>query len=160
MRTKFKELVSGYLHRLMQIRDTPHAIAGGLGLGFFFGFTPLFGVKTAAALLAAWLLRCSKISAVLAVTLHDLFLPIWPVLLRWQYVIGYWILSNPHTLPPKIRLEHFHVDTLLRWKTLKVLWPTLVGSAVIGVPISLAVYFLTLRIVRAYQLRRHPDDNS
>lgn len=158
MRAKLKEVLRAYFHRLMQIRDTPHAIAGGVGLGFLFGFTPLFGVKTALALLLAWLLRCSKISAVLAVTFHDLFLPIWPVLLRWQYVVGYWILSNPHRLPGKIKLDHFHVDTLLQWKTLRVLWPTFLGSMVLGIPIALLAYVITLRIVTIYQTKRHLHD--
>jgi uncharacterized protein (DUF2062 family) len=28
--------------KLLAIRDTPKAIAGGVGIGVFFGFTPLF----------------------------------------------------------------------------------------------------------------------
>jgi uncharacterized protein (DUF2062 family) len=33
--------------KLLAIRDTPEAIAGGVAIGIFFGFTPLFGLKTA-----------------------------------------------------------------------------------------------------------------
>ncbi|MGC3990291.1 MAG: DUF2062 domain-containing protein [Chthoniobacteraceae bacterium] len=73
-----------HYHRLMQIRDTPHAIAGGLAIGVFFGMTPLIGLKTALALVFAWFTRCSKISAVIAVTLHDVLIPIAPIIFRWQ----------------------------------------------------------------------------
>ena len=32
--------------KLLAIRDTPNAIAGGVAIGIFFGFTPLVGLKT------------------------------------------------------------------------------------------------------------------
>ena len=37
--------------KLLAIRDTPEAIAGGVAIGIFFGFTPLFGLKTALTIL-------------------------------------------------------------------------------------------------------------
>ena len=43
--------------KLLAIRDTPEAIAGGVTIGVFFGFMPLFGMKTALALFFAWLTR-------------------------------------------------------------------------------------------------------
>src|SRR5438874_3609798 len=87
-----------HYHKLMQIRDTPHAVAGGMAIGLLIGFTPLLGFKTLLALLAAWLTRCSKLASVIGVTAHDLLWPIWPLILRWQYVIGFWVLN--HRLPP------------------------------------------------------------
>ena len=36
--------------KLLAIRDTPNAIAGGIAIGFFFGFTPFIGLKTLLAL--------------------------------------------------------------------------------------------------------------
>ena len=86
---------------LTQIRDTPHAIAGGVAIGLVFGCTPLFGFKTLIAVLIAWLFRCSKLSAALSVTFHDILLPVWPVILRWQFQIGFFIISRPHRLPTK-----------------------------------------------------------
>src|ERR1700678_871277 len=81
---------------LTQIRDTPHAIAGGVAIGVLCGFPPLLGFKTLLALLAAWLFRCSKLSAVLAVTLHDILLPLLPLILRWPYQVGFYLISHPH----------------------------------------------------------------
>jgi len=44
--------------KLLAIRDTPEAIAGGVAIGIFFGFTPLFGLKTLLAIFS--LCRASR----------------------------------------------------------------------------------------------------
>jgi uncharacterized protein (DUF2062 family) len=137
--------------RLTQIRDTPHAIAGGVAIGLVFGFTPLFGFKTVIAVLIAWLFGCSKLSAALAVTFHDILLPIWPVILRWQFQVGYLIISRPHRLPPRFNPKHFHYENFFSLKTLRVLWPTLIGSLVIATPVAFVAYFLVLEIVKRAQ---------
>ena len=146
-----------FKQRLTQIRDTPHAIAGGVAIGVLFGFTPLLGFKTLLAVLAAWAFRCSKLSAVLAVTFHDILLPLGPFFLRWQFQIGFFLISRPHRLPPKLSHKHFHFDNYLSWKTLHVLWPTFIGSLVIGTPMAILMYFIVLEIVkRAHAARaRH-----
>src|SRR6266568_4839097 len=51
--------------KLLAIRDTPQAIAGGVAIGIFFGFTPLFGLKTLLSILFAWLTRSNILAAVL-----------------------------------------------------------------------------------------------
>jgi len=140
--------------RLTQIRDTPHAIAGGVAIGLICGFTPLFGFKTIIAVLIAWLFRCSKLSAALAVTFHDILLPIWPVILRWQFQIGFFLLSRPHRLPPRFSIRAFNYDRFFTWKTLHILWPTFIGSIVIATPIAVIAYFLALEIVKRSQARK------
>ncbi len=141
---------------LFQIRDTPHAIAGGVAIGIFFGFTPLWGLKTLLAILVAWLFRFSKISAVLAVTFHDILLPLVPVILRWQYDVGFFIISHPHRLPPRLSPKHLHFDlmSLLTVKTLHLLWPILVGSVFLGIPVAIIMYFVFLEIVTRAQAAR------
>ena len=86
-----KRWLRGHSLKLLAIRDTPEAIAGGIAIGIFFGFTPLFGLKTVLAIFFAWLTRSNIIAAVLAGTLHDLVLPIMPVILTWntKSVIGF-----------------------------------------------------------------------
>ena len=79
---------------MVTLKDTPHAIAGGVAIGVFIGFTPLFGIKTLLSLGAAYLLRCNPIAAVIAVSLHDVVTPLWPVLLRLEYDIGFWLLEQ------------------------------------------------------------------
>ena len=50
---------------IMTLPDTPHAIALGAAIGMFFGFTPLFTLKTLLAFLITWLCRANKTAAVL-----------------------------------------------------------------------------------------------
>lgn len=152
MLLKLRAWIIRQYHYLLQIRDTPHAIAGGLALGVFFGFTPLFGLKTVIALLLAWLFRCSKLSAAIGVTFHDLLLFMWPLILRWQYIIGFAVLN--HHLPPKLPIKHLKIDDLLHWKTLKLLWPIFIGSFIMALPLALLSYVIALQIVKRYQHRQ------
>jgi uncharacterized protein (DUF2062 family) len=42
---KLIDYLKGLAAKLVTLRDTPHAIAGGVAIGVFIGFTPLFGSK-------------------------------------------------------------------------------------------------------------------
>ncbi len=151
---KLYEYFRGIVVKLFSLKDTPHAIAGGVAIGMFMGFTPLFGLKTLLALGLAWLLRCNPIAAVISVSLHDVVTPLWPFLLRVEYDIGYWILSNPHRLPPHVEMHHLRLAEMLQWTTfLKVGFPLLLGSFFLSAPAAVISYFLTLLIVKARNAR-------
>src|SRR5438477_245934 len=68
LRFDIKTFAKNTWSRLHQLRDAPHAVAGGVAIGIFWGFTPLTGLKTLLSIFFAWVLRCSKIPAVIAVT--------------------------------------------------------------------------------------------
>jgi uncharacterized protein (TIGR03546 family) len=140
--------------KLLAIRDTPEAIAGGVAIGIFFGFTPLFGLKTVFAIFFAWLTRSNIIAAVLAGTLHDLALPLMPVIWRWEYNVGYWMLN--HEWPRRLTRGMFREHSVRNWTTfLTVGKPWLVGSIVLGAPVSTILYFITRPIVARHH-RKHP----
>ncbi|MDD5349886.1 MAG: DUF2062 domain-containing protein [Chthoniobacteraceae bacterium] len=148
-----------HLRRVVQLHDTPHSIAGGVALGVFFGFTPFLGVKTLLGILVAWVVRCSRVAAAVGVALHDVIIPLMPVLLRLEYEIGFWLLNHPHRWPQHLLVDHLHVQQWLHWDVFTtVIWPTFLGSLVIGGPVSLAVFFVTLRIVARAQARRRAAD--
>ncbi len=136
----------------MHIRDTPHSIAGGVAIGATVAATPLFGFKTLLALAIAWFSGCSKLSAVITVTLTDVFLPVWPVLLRWQYILGFWLIHQD--LPPRFEIRNLHVDSWWEWQTVKLIWPILLGSLAMGIPLAVGCYFAALKIVTRSQTRR------
>src|SRR5438132_13046274 len=75
--------------KLLAIRDTPEAIAGGVAIGLFFGFSPLFGLRFLAPMFFAWLPRSNILAAGLATTLHDVVLPLIPVTYPWQSDVGF-----------------------------------------------------------------------
>src|SRR6266516_4947223 len=79
---------------LMTIADTPHSIALGSAIGIFFGFTPLYPLKTILSIAIAWVLRCNKIAAAIAVTLHDELIFALPAIYFAEYKLGCWVLGR------------------------------------------------------------------
>ena len=143
--------------KLLAIRDTPEAIAGGVAIGVFFGFAPLFGLKTVLTILFAWLTQSNIIAAILAVTAHDILLPLMPAIYIWEYRFGFWVLSEPHRFPAFI--PRLHRDIHSSWRTwlpvlLGVGKPLLVGGTLLASPIALVCYFLTRKFVGRHQCKR------
>lgn len=142
--------------KLLAIRDTPNAIAGGVAIGIFFGFSPLFGLKTLLSLFFAWLTGCNLLAAVIAVTLHDVVLPFMPMIYRWEYDIGYWLLSQPHHWPESLKRIRWDLHTWRSWKTYFTIGkPLLVGSLLCATPVALATFAITRGLVARHH-RRHP----
>lgn len=151
-----KRWLRGHSLRLLAIRDTPEAIAGGVAIGMFFGFTPLFGLKTLGAIIVAWLTRSNIIAAVLAGTLHDLILPVMPVVFIWEYKLGFWMLNQewPRGVP-RLHLALHEWRDWTRILTSEVGKPLLLGSMTIAFPLATVCYFVTKPIVARYH-RKHP----
>ncbi len=144
--------------RLLAIRDTPEAIAGGIAIGIFFGFMPLFGLKTLSAIFLSWLTGSNILAAVLAGTLHDLILPLMPLIYRWEYDIGYLILSQPHHWPPSITKIQWGDRTWWEWFTFvfsDVGKPLMVGGAICSTPFAIASFFVSRVLVARHHRRRH-----
>ena len=151
MRRRIKE----HGAKLLVIKDTPKSIALGAAIGVLLGFTPLFGLKTLLALLLAALFRVNKIAAVVAVSLHDLVLPLWPVVLRLEFGIGFWLLHAPHQWPPHLDLHHMDYRLWFHWQHFAAVGgPTLLGSIILGVPASVAAYWLLKKVLVRRQQRQ------
>ena len=145
--------------QVFRIKDTPHALAIGVAAGVFFGFVPLLGLKTLLALGVTRLLRGNLVASVIAVTLHDVLLPVAPLLLRWEYDIGYWLLSHPHELPPHLHLDHHSPSSWLHWSTFFTVGrPLLVGSVVLAAPLTVVGYYVALGWV--LRSRRDPPPSA
>ena len=142
--------------KLLAIRDTPTAIAGGVAIGVFFGFTPLFGLKMLLSLLVAWLFRCNLLAAAISVTLHDLVLPFMPFIFRIEYDVGYWLLSDPHHLPTSLRHLHWNAQSWRNWTTFVTVGvPLLAGSVVCAMPVAVISYFVAQFYVARRQKKHH-----
>ena len=147
----FQSLVA----KLLGLHDSPTSLAGGVAIGIFVGFTPLFGLKTLLCLGAAYLLRCNPIAAVIAVTLHDVCAPIWPVILEIEYEIGLWILKVLHCAPEVTEIREFHMRDFMKWTTfLGIGLPMLVGSLFLSAPSALISYFAVYPVFKRRADRR------
>ena len=127
---------------LMTIADTPHSIALGSAIGIFFGFTPLWTLKTLLSIGVAWMCRCNKLAAAIAVTLHDIILPFMPAIYVWEYTVGYRTIY--HVSPNRVRFGHLlGWQDYLHWHAfIRLIWPALVGSLYLAIPSAILVYFL------------------
>jgi uncharacterized protein (DUF2062 family) len=135
---------------LMTLPDTPHAIALGSAIGMFFGFSPLFGLKTILAFVITWAFKANKTAAVITVQLHDLLLPLVPALFFWQYRLGMW--AQYGRVPQRPGFRRVALSDFMEWTTfLTVGRPLLVGSLFFAVPAAILVYF----ILRAVLIRAH-----
>jgi uncharacterized protein (TIGR03546 family) len=144
--------------KLLAIRDTPEAIAGGVAIGIFFGFTPLFGLKTALAILLAWVTRSNILAAVIAGTLHDLILPFMPVFYVWEYKVGFWLLSHPHHWPQKLSKVNLSWHEWRNWRTfLTIGKPLLLGSLIYGIPMAAISFFISRLIVARHQRKKKAE---
>jgi uncharacterized protein (DUF2062 family) len=166
-------------HEVLDAKDAPHSVAGGTAIGVFFGFLPIFGFKTLAAIGASMLTRCSVIASVIGVTLHDILFPIWPLVWRLQYQIGFWILSHPHHFAPPIKKVVVHFSEFFEWDNFMDMWsdffewstvvktcvkfyewfmhlgiPLMVGGLVLAIPSSIITYAVILVVVRIRRSRK------
>ncbi len=141
---------------LREIRDAPEAVAGGIAIGMFFGFTPFFGVKTLLAIAVAWVFRCSKLAAAIAVTLHDLLIPIAPFVLWIEYKVGYWMITRPHQWPKAMHLGHVSLAEFLDWTNfIQMGKPLIIGSLLVGAIFALISYTITHRLLIQLEEKHH-----
>jgi uncharacterized protein len=145
-------------HELLDAKDAPHSVAGGTAIGVFFGFLPIFGLKTLSAMGFSLLTRCSIVASVIGVSVHDLLLPIWPLILRWQFQMGFWLLSRPHHFAPKLSRDDFKLSEIFQWDSfVDIGLPTALGGLVIAIPMSAITYVVILWIMRTRAARRALD---
>jgi len=148
-------------HELLDAKDAPHSVAGGTAIGVFFGFLPIFGLKTLSAMGISWITRCSMVASVIGVSVHDLLLPIWPLILRWQFQIGFWLLSNPHHFAPKLSRGDFKLSEIFQWDSfIDIGLPTALGGVVIALPVSVLSYLAVLAIMRFRQSKKAPREST
>jgi uncharacterized protein len=131
---------------LIAIADTPHSIALGSAIGIFFGFTPLYSLKTLLSIAFAWICRSNKVAAAITANLHDMFFLAMPAVYFFEYKIGCWILRRP---PTQKAFHHFVIGDYFHWHFLvRVVWPALIGSLALGIPSALATYLVMRLLVR------------
>jgi uncharacterized protein (DUF2062 family) len=131
---------------LVTMADTSHSIALGSAIGIFFGFTPLWSLKTLLSIALAWICRCNKIAAAIAVTVHDVLIFVMPAIYFAEYKVGCWALRRP---PPAHRVRfHFGLHDYLNWDVFqRVVWPAFIGSLFLAIPSAIIVYFVMRMLI-------------
>jgi uncharacterized protein (TIGR03546 family) len=145
--SSLKQWLADHHMTLMAIADTPHSIALGTAIGIFFGFTPLLSLKTLLSIAAAWVCRCNKIAAVIAVTLHDVLFFAMPAIYFLEYKLGCWVLQRP--TPLRDPFERLRLGQVFHWRVFNhLIWPALIGSMFLAIPCAVAAYVILRLLVR------------
>ena len=151
-----KQWLNDHHMTLMAIADTPHSIALGSAVGIFFGFTPLYSLKTLLSIGVAWIFRCNKIAAAIAVTLHDVLIFAMPAIYWAEYKLGCAVLNRPP--PRRIRFGDIGLHDYFNWHVFShLVWPALIGSLFLAIPSAVVVYFLMRMLVSRSQKAQRPD---
>jgi hypothetical protein len=144
-----------FYYRFIRLQATPESLARGVALGLFISTTPTFGVQTFIALFLAAVLRCSKISAVVAAQFSNALTA--PFLFMGTYYLGAVVMDTP--------FERSRLDGLLDgfewgdvwtsgfsafsplWEGFRDVFISLwVGGLIVGVILAAIGYFMVLGI--------------
>ncbi|WP_368373086.1 DUF2062 domain-containing protein [Rubellimicrobium arenae] len=159
-------------HRLRRLPDSPEKIGRGMAAGVFISFTPLYGFHFIGGLLIAKLLRGNLLASVIGTFVNN-FLTLVPIS-AMAVGLGYWMLG----MTPDAGLVHelghqfgqagsdlwhnalaLFTSSEMEWSGLAVFFrrvfvPYFVGGLIPGVLASLLFYWITVRLVAAYQAAR------
>lgn len=169
MLTKPKRTARFYYLKLIRLRGEPRYLARGVALGVFIGVTPTIPLHTILILPLAFLLRTSKISALLSswVVSNPLTIPA-------QYYFSWWIgkLLFPGNLSwhkinsvlQKIEEGSDFMSTIHHIAALgtKAIAAMIAGGCLLAVPLTVAGYFISLNIfqkIEASRLKRREAAN-
>lgn len=160
------------LHRMRRLPDTPERICIGIAAGAFVSFLPIHGLHFLAAALMAWIFRGNILAALLGTFYGN---PItFPIMAVAALELGHWILGSDVSIrfseimsaigwagrELAHNVQAFFAGDPVHWGRLRVFWwrvylPFLMGGVLLGVPSAVAIYFIHLPLVRAYQRRRY-----
>lgn len=159
-------------HRVRRLPDTPEKIARGVWAGVFVSFTPLFGLHFLTAALIAKLMRGNILAALLATFFGNplTFLPIGILSINTGYVL---LGGRPTTSVARYMPDLFYgvwadifgnLRALFRFEEMDwsrfatfvdtVFLPYLIGGIIPGIIFATLSYFLSLKLIGAYQGHR------
>lgn len=161
LRIRFRRFV----HNVVSGHHSTRAIAGGVALGVFIGFTPLMGLQTIIALLLSTKFRLNRITCVPMVYVTNP-LTAFPIY-AFSYLVGYYALK-PFGFEG---VSYYRItDILYRseelglwdsiWVTMKSVFnlgwegmaPLWLGCTICGGISAVIMYYLTVRFVTGHRL--------
>lgn len=141
---------SRYIYlRIMRIRATPKQISRGLALGIFIGCLPIIPFQTAVIIPLAIILRASKLAGFIGSFISN------PLNLIPFYMLLWYIGNSFFPTSQTILFDKEHL-TLLKiiQQGGTIFLRMCLGGIILGTPLSLLVYYISLPIIRKYQESR------
>jgi len=133
-----------FYHRFLKLRGSPRQAALGMALGVFVGMSPFLGFHTAIAVLLASLFKWSKIAAAVGVLITN---PITaPIIYPLTFRLGASLTGFSEPIQWSRLLEPGAFIALMKNSPM-IIVDMLVGGILLGIPLYIAVYFITHTIV-------------
>lgn len=132
---KIKELYK----TLLQSHTNPKEVAFGMALGVFISFTPTLGFHSLMACFFALVLNKSKIAALLGAWVVN------PITIVPFYYLTYKTGLLVTGAKPAIEINTSNLNHLFHLGK-HILIPLWWGSLIVGVPIAIISYFITLKV--------------
>ncbi len=147
---KFEQHSRNLIAKIKNVKGEPRYIALGLAIGVLISATPFFPFHTSIALVLAVLLKGSRIAAAVGVWVSN------PVTLPFFYIstykIGAYFLGV--TSSTDISGKSFFELLGMGFEITRAM---VLGGFVIGIPLSIAGYYIALRIITAFRNHRIRD---
>lgn len=152
--------------RILRLTASPHAVAAGVAAGVFTSCLPFLGLHFLISFLLATILRGNLIAAALGTFFGN---PLtFPFIWATSYEIGHRILGNAVNAEAGAGLgkimkntvsSAFSLDMVQMWAAVESVWepvlyPMLIGGALIGSLVGLPAYFLTKRAATLFREAR------
>ncbi|MBU1566743.1 MAG: DUF2062 domain-containing protein [Proteobacteria bacterium] len=136
----------GYL-RVVRIEAPAESIALGLAAGVFAGAMPFLSLQMVIAIGLAFLIRGNPIAAALGTWWTNPFN--WAIIFPLLYMLGKVFVPGEVESMSMSNLSNLGLLDLLRqgWKWLLI---TTLGGFIVGIPLAISTYFVTVRGVRVY----------
>lgn len=135
--------------RILRIRATPEQIARGLALGAFVGCLPIIPLQTIIIIPLTMLFRASKLAGFIASFISNPINMIPFYMLLWY--IGSFVIPTPAGMT--LDITHLTLREILHQGT-TVFIRMVVGGVILGIPVSLGLYYISLPIIRKYKDNR------
>ncbi len=158
---RFRRLIT---HNVLHADDTPHSIALGASIAMFIAILPLVGIQMFVAVALAALVRANKAICIPVVWISNplTMFPIYGGCLA----LGKWLMNSKAPVEPAVALSGLAEPArIVSWVELEY-WTALfsrlagmgvelwVGCIVVGIPVALLTYPVSLWLVSAYRERR------
>jgi len=131
--------------KLIRIQAKPKSVSFGYSLGVFLGTTPFIGAKVFIALIITSLLKWNKTASVIGV--YHINILTAPIFYGFSFLVGKWILGTSvvFLFPETISFSAFYEAF---FDSVMIFYSLLVGGVVLGLPMAIGAYFLSMAILR------------
>lgn len=134
--------------RFIKLKGAPREIALGFSLGILIGMTPFIGAHILAGLTLASLMGWSKIAAIVGVNITNVLTA--PLI----YPINYWVGLKIAGISEGVnwsKISDYAEMLKLMQQSPLILADLCIGGMVLGIPLAVVGYFMTLRLIRLYR---------